>query len=72
MTIATALPLGIGLLAGGFYVLAAISVVLALAALLSVFLNPDLSGNARLLWVVVIVIFPLFGSLVYFGVRSDW
>jgi hypothetical protein len=64
--------LGIGLLAGGFWVLAAISVVLALAALLSVFRNPDLSGGARTMWVLVIIIFPLLGSLVYFGVRSDW
>jgi hypothetical protein len=66
------LVLGIGLLAGGFWILAAISVVLALAALLSVFRNPDLSGGARTMWVLVIIIFPLLGSLVYFGVRSDW
>jgi hypothetical protein len=69
---ASALVLGIGLLAGGFWILAAISVVLALAALLSVFRNPDLSGGARTMWVLVIIIFPLLGSLVYFGVRSDW
>ena len=24
------------------------------------------------LWVAVIIVFPLFGSLIYFGVRSDW
>ena len=69
---ASALVLGIGLLAGGFWILAAVSVVLALAALLSVFRNPDLSGGARTMWVLVIIIFPLLGSLVYFGVRSDW
>ena len=67
-----ATTLAIGLLAGGFWVLAALSVILALAALLSVFRNPEFSGSAKLMWVIVIVIFPLLGSLIYFGVRSDW
>ncbi len=67
-----AATLAIGLVAGGFWVLAAISVVLALAALLSVFRNEDFSGSAKVMWVLVILIFPLFGSLIYFGVRSDW
>jgi hypothetical protein len=64
--------LAIGLLAGGFWILAALSVILALAALLSVFRNPDFTGGSKALWVAVIVVFPLFGSLIYFGVRSDW
>jgi hypothetical protein len=67
-----ATTLAIGLLAGGFWILAALSVILALAALLSVFRNPDFTGSSKLLWVLVIIIFPLFGSLIYFGVRSDW
>ena len=67
-----AATLGIGLLAGGFWILAAASVILALAALLSVFRNPDFTGGSRALWVAVIIVFPLFGSLIYFGVRSDW
>ncbi len=67
-----AATLAVGLLAGGFWVLAALSVILALAALLSVFRNPDFTGGSKALWVAVIVIFPLFGSLIYFGVRSDW
>jgi hypothetical protein len=65
-------PLGIGLLAGGFWVLAIVSTLLAIGALISVFRNTDLSGGAKAMWVVVILIFPLFGSLIYFGVRSDW
>jgi bacteriorhodopsin len=65
--------LGIGWwLAGGLWVIAAISLLLAIGALVSVFRNEDLSGSARAMWVVAILIFPLFGSLVYFGVRSDW
>ena len=67
-----ATTLAIGLLAGGFWVLASLSVVLALAALLSVVRNEDFSGSSRALWIVVILVFPLFGSLIYFGVRSDW
>jgi len=67
-----ATTLAFGLLAGGFGILAALSVILALAALLSVFRNEDFSGGSRWLWVAVILVFPLFGSLIYFGVRSDW
>ena len=67
-----ATTLAFGLLAGGFGILAALSVILALAALLSVFRNEDFSGGSRALWVAVIIVFPLFGSLIYFGVRSDW
>ena len=67
-----ATTLAFGLLAGGFWILAALSVILALAALLSVFRNEDFSGGSRWLWVAVIIVFPLFGSLIYFGVRSDW
>jgi hypothetical protein len=67
-----AAALAIGLLEGGFWILAAVSVILALAALLSIFRNPDFTGGSKALWVAVILVFPLFGSLVYFGVRSDW
>jgi len=67
-----AATLAIGLLAGGFWILAALSVILALAALLSLFRNTEITGSSRALWVAVIIIFPLFGSLIYFGVRSDW
>ena len=67
-----AATLGIGLLAGGFGILAALSLILAVVALVSVFRNPDFTGSARLLWVLLIVLFPLFGSLISFAVRSDW
>jgi len=67
-----ATALGIGLLAGGLWILAVLSLILAIAALISVFRNPDFSGGSKALWVLVILIFPLFGSLIYFGVRSDW
>jgi hypothetical protein len=67
-----ATTLAIGLLAGGFWALGVVSLVLAIVALVSVFRNPDFSGSSKALWIVVILIFPLFGSLIYFGVRSDW
>jgi hypothetical protein len=67
-----AATLGIGLLAGGLWILAVLALILAIAALISVFRNPDFSGGSKALWVLVILIFPLFGSLIYFGVRSDW
>jgi Phospholipase_D-nuclease N-terminal len=67
-----ATTLAIGLLAGGFWILAALSVVLALAAILSIVRNEDFTGSSRALWIVLILVVPLFGSLIYFGVRSDW
>jgi hypothetical protein len=67
-----AAALGIGLLAGGFWVLAALSVILALAALLNIVRDTELTGGSKAMWVVLILIFPLFGSLIYLGVRSDW
>jgi hypothetical protein len=67
-----AATLAIGLLAGGLSILAVVAVILAIASLISVFRNEDFSGGSKALWVVVILIFPLFGSLIYFGVRSDW
>jgi Phospholipase_D-nuclease N-terminal len=67
-----AATLAIGLFAGGLWILGVVSVILAIGALVSVFRNEDFSGGAKAMWVVVILIFPLFGSLIYFGVRSDW
>jgi hypothetical protein len=67
-----AAALAVGLLEGGLWILAVVAVILAIGALISVFRNPDFSGGSKALWVVVILIFPLFGSLIYFGVRSDW
>ena len=64
--------LGIGWLEGGITVLGVLAVVVGLAAIISVLRNPDFSGGSKALWVVVILIFPLLGGLIYFGVRSNW
>lgn len=66
-------PLGIGgVLIGGISVLSVVAVILAIAALFSVFKNPDFTGGAKAMWTLAILVFPIVGSLVYFGVRSDW
>jgi len=66
-------PLAIGgIWIGGISVLSVVAVILAVAALVSVFKNPEFSGGAKAMWVLAILIFPIVGSAVYFGVRSDW
>jgi hypothetical protein len=64
--------LGIGWLAGGITVLGVLALVLAVAAIVSVLRNEEFSGGSKLLWVVVIVLLPILGSAIYFGVRGDW
>ena len=66
-------PLGIGgIWIGGISVLSVIAVALAIAALISVFKNPEISGGTKAMWTLAILVFPILGSLVYFSVRSDW
>ena len=66
-------PLGIGgVWIGGISVLSVVALVLAIAALIAVFKNPEISGGTKAMWTLAILIFPILGSLVYFSVRSDW
>jgi hypothetical protein len=67
-----ALLLGFGLLWGGVTVVGVLALILAICAWVSVFRNKNLSGAAKAMWVVAILILPFFGSIVYFSVRSDW
>lgn len=53
------------LLLGSLLVLA-----LFVAALLDVLRRPGVAGPARLAWVVVIVLLPLLGSLLWFALRD--
>jgi hypothetical protein len=46
--------------------------VVGVAAGVSLLGNDRLSGGAKAMWLAVIVLFPILGSGVYFGVRSDW
>jgi hypothetical protein len=67
------IPLALGgIWIGGISVLSVIALALAIAALVSVWRNARLSGGTKVMWTIVILLFPLLGSLVYFAVRSDW
>lgn len=39
-------------------------------ALVDLFRNPGLSGAQRAAWLLIIVLLPLLGTVLYFGVRS--
>ena len=67
-----AVLLGLGWLTAGIGILGAIALVVGIWALVSVLRNPDLSGGAKAMWVVAIILLPLLGAAVYAGVRSDW
>jgi len=68
----SATVLAIGWLGGGITVLSVVAVVIGIAAIVSVLRNPDFSGGSKALWVIAILLFPILGGAVYFGVRSDW
>jgi hypothetical protein len=59
--------LGWGLTLGG--VLAAI---LAVATILAVSRNAELTGAEKAMWIVAAIIFPILGAAVYFAVRREW
>ena len=40
--------------------------------LADLFKNPSLSGSAKAMWILIIVLFPIVGSVVYLSVREDW
>ena len=65
-------PLAFGARATGLTVTGVVALILAAAALISLFRNADLSGGAKTMWILIILFVPIFGSLIYFGVRSDW
>jgi hypothetical protein len=67
-----ALVLGFGALALGLTLVGVVSLVIAIVAWVSVFRDPNLSGGSKAMWFFVILIFPIFGSVIYFGVRSSW
>jgi hypothetical protein len=64
--------LGFGALALGLTGIGIVSLIIAIVAWVSVFRDDNLSGGAKAMWFFVICIFPIFGSVIYFGVRSSW
>jgi hypothetical protein len=57
---------------GGITLAGVIALVLAVAAWINVFGDARLSGGAKAMWSLAILLFPIVGSVVYFGVRNDW
>ena len=49
-----------------------VALVLIVATLVSVVRNPDIAIGGKVLWAILTICFPFFGSLVYFTVRRGW
>jgi Phospholipase_D-nuclease N-terminal len=41
-------------------------------ALVDLFRNPSLSGGAKAMWLVIIILLPFLGTVIYLAVRDDW
>jgi hypothetical protein len=67
------LPLAFGSLAtGGISLAGILAVALAVSACVNLTRDPRLSSTAKLMWLAIVVLLPIFGSIVYFSVRADW
>jgi hypothetical protein len=64
----TFLFLGMGILLTLFVILFVI--LLPLMALISVLMN-DFPGNEKIMWVVIIILLPFLGSILYFVIGRD-
>jgi hypothetical protein len=56
----------------GYPLIALAILVVWVYVLVDLFRNPRLSGGAKAGWLLIIIIFPIIGSLVYLGIREDW
>jgi hypothetical protein len=61
-----------GFLTLGLSLAGVLALVFAISAGVSLVRNAELSRAAKAMWLLIVVLFPIFGSVVYFGVRSDW
>ena len=52
--------------------LLAVALVVGIAAIVSVLKNTEFTGSEKAVWIIAIVLFPLFGGVVYFAVRREW
>ena len=68
----SSLPLALGPLGWGLSFAGLVALVLGVSACASLLRNPELSGGAKAMWVAAVLLFPIVGSVVYFGVREDW
>ncbi len=53
-------------------VIALVVVAVAVVAIVSVFRDREITGGSRALWLAIVLVLPLLGPAVYFGVRRDW
>jgi len=49
-----------------------VGVVLAVAACISLSKDKEITGGHRAMFFGLVLVFPVVGPLVYFGVRNDW
>jgi hypothetical protein len=61
-----------GWLIGGVSAGGVLALVLVVTALVYLFRDEEISGWSKVMWVALVLLFPIFGPIVYFGVRSDW
>ena len=54
-----------------FSLLSLLAFVFWLWMLINAIKNPSLSGNERIVWVLVIIFLPFIGSLIYFFVAKS-
>jgi hypothetical protein len=66
------LPLGLSVFEAGLTLAGVIALVLGVSACVSVLRNAELSSGAKAMWLVIVAFLPILGSMIYFGVRSDW
>jgi hypothetical protein len=64
--------LAFGKLAGGLTALGVVALVLAVTAFVYLARDPELGTGGKVMWVVIILFFPIVGAAVYFAVRSEW
>jgi hypothetical protein len=69
----SAVPLGVSALEGLVYPFIHLAIVaMWVYALADMFRNPELSGAAKAMWLLIIVLVPIFGAVIYLAVRNDW
>ena len=71
MMLATLLAVGL-LLGFGIGVASVLAVACAIVGIVSVTRNHEFSGGAKAMWIAIILLVPVFGTVVYFAVRNDW
>lgn len=64
--------LAFGYWTAGLIVAGIFALLLGIAAWVSLLRNGELSGGTKVMWFLIILFFPIFGSTIYFTVRNEW